>query len=195
MHVKNLIFLLLCVLVTVLDLLATTTAREPYHNGSIYVHHADVQSRKKGGRLSVGYKRGTGYGSYIMNSPSDNKNVGRDAFFLLSYIHTKNSGQRCSFSSCIHIVLFIAILGALLVYTSFGRQTTTITINNKSYSTFELLQTKTLSTLRCPCSNTAVQYWSYSRISSTSHQVCLKRTRGDLHRWEFLLGVLKLINH
>ena len=89
----------------------------------------------------------------------------------------KLQGER--WSSWIYIVLFIAILGALSVYTGLRRQTTSVTVDYPSYSTFKSLQKTYSNTLQCPCSNTAVQYSSYTQIRSTFHQVRVTLIKGS----------------
>jgi hypothetical protein len=78
--------------------------------------------------------------------------------------------ERCS--TWIYITMVIAILGAFSVHTGSRRQTTSVTVKNPSYSTFESLHRKYPNTLQCPCLNTAVQYSTYSHIRGTLHQVC-----------------------
>jgi hypothetical protein len=82
-------------------------------------------------------------------------------------------------SSWIYIVLFIAILEILSMYTGLGHQTTTVTINDPSYTTFESLQQKYPLTLQCPCSITSSQLSTFVQTDVTYHQVIILRFVSD----------------
>ena len=78
-------------------------------------------------------------------------------------------------SSRTYLVLLSVALIGLSLYTAFTRQTTTVEVENPSYTTFQLLQEKYPNTLRCPCSNTGVKFSTFAQMYARFHQVLFSR--------------------
>jgi hypothetical protein len=66
-------------------------------------------------------------------------------------------------------LLFIALM-VLVIYTAFGIQTVHVVVNDPSVTTYEALQLK-YETLKCPCSQIAVNYGSFIQIEPIYHSV------------------------
>ena len=72
----------------------------------------------------------------------------------------------------IHFFVSLGSVLILLLFNSLNTQTTTITIPNPSFNTYNDLQVLFPNTLKCPCSTMTVPYHAFISLSPTLHQVC-----------------------
>lgn len=77
----------------------------------------------------------------------------------------------------LHVItnLFVSLIGTFLgfaLYTSLSTETTTITVSNPSFNTYEHLQLLHSNTLTCPCSTMTIRYHTFIKIFPILHQVC-----------------------
>lgn len=79
--------------------------------------------------------------------------------------------QQERWSTRFYIILLIAVLLVLVIYTAFGTDTVHVIVENPSLETFETLQEKYAATLKCPCSQIAVEYGSFVQMQPIYHPV------------------------
>lgn len=74
-------------------------------------------------------------------------------------------------STRVYMVLFFILVIVFFIYGGLGRQIIEVTVSNPSHNTFQSLQQKYPNTLKCPCTNIAIQYQSFIQIQPIFHQV------------------------
>lgn len=73
-------------------------------------------------------------------------------------------------STRLYLTVLIMALMLLVIYTGLGTQTVHVVVNNPSVETYEALELK-YETLKCPCSQIAVNYGSFIQIEAVYHPV------------------------
>ena len=68
--------------------------------------------------------------------------------------------------------MFTGSVCTLCLYTSLRSEIVTITVLSPSLATYNSLESKYSTTLRCPCTNKAILYESFVSFSPVFHQIC-----------------------
>ncbi|UJR06811.1 hypothetical protein I4U23_011098 [Adineta vaga] len=79
----------------------------------------------------------------------------------------------------LYLILFICFILTVIFYHSLKTQTITMVKYNPSLSTYKNLQTIHMNTLKCPCSNMAMPYKTFTSLSPTFHQICSSDLVGE----------------
>lgn len=72
----------------------------------------------------------------------------------------------------IFLILLVASIGILFVYTSISLRTITETVKEPNLITFQNLEKHYPDTLRCPCRQATILYGQFMKIKPSFHQVC-----------------------
>lgn len=76
-------------------------------------------------------------------------------------------------STRLYMVLFITLVIVFAARGGTEKQIIEVAVSDPSYDTFQSLQKKYPNTLKCPCTNIAVEYQSFIQIQPIFHQVLL----------------------
>ncbi|CAF3929747.1 unnamed protein product [Rotaria sp. Silwood1] len=93
--------------------------------------------------------------------------------FYNRYKSSEITLQRERYSTRLYLIFLIIGMLTLLFYYSWTQLTITVSIKNPTQQVYEnLLQSKEISALQCPCSHVTIPYGKFVQVNTSIHEVC-----------------------